>query len=234
NDDILLASSSDDGATFSDPVNISNSSGLSSSLPQVAASGSNVHVVWQENDDILLASSSDDGATFSDPVNISTASSPQVAASGSNVHVVWQENDDILLASSSDDGATFSDPVNISNSTGLSLSPTIGISSDEIAQIVWAEVNADETGSEIYLSTVASGESPSACPIDLSSSVGFSFSPRLAPSDDSRLHIVWEDSAPGVFEVQIQHSVDPLEPVAVINPLAITSLKVGESLEISG
>ncbi|MGH9878061.1 MAG: hypothetical protein ACRD5H_10520, partial [Nitrososphaerales archaeon] len=239
-DEILLASSSDNGATFSPtPINISNSSGVSFS-PQVAASGSNVYVVWQDDDEILLASSSDNGATFSTTDNLSAndglPSSPQVAASGSNVYVVWQDDDEILLASSSDNGATFSTtPINISNSSGVSFSQTIQVSGDGNAHVVWVEVNADETSSEIYLSTITDNESSVGCPIDLSSNSGFSFSPRMSlAGGDNRLHIVWEDSAPGVFEVQMQHNIDPLEPVAVINPISSTSLKVDDPLEISG
>jgi hypothetical protein len=234
----MLASSTDDGATFSDPVNISNSEEFSSTFPQLAVSGSNVHVVWQENDDVLLASSSDNGVTFSDPAAIVSdglPASPQIATSGSSVLVAWEDNGEIMLASSTDDGATFSDPVNISNSEEFSAAPAIRLASGGNAHVAWREANADESNYEIYLSTIPDGGSPSECPIDVSSNSGSSFSPKMAlAADDSRLHIVWEDSTTGVFEVQIQHNIDPLEPVAVINPISAESLKVGQTLEISG
>ncbi|MGH9877278.1 MAG: hypothetical protein ACRD5H_06535, partial [Nitrososphaerales archaeon] len=57
---------------LNDTQYVSENDGIDSTLPQVAASGSNVYVVWQDDDEILLASSSDNGATFSPtPINIS-------------------------------------------------------------------------------------------------------------------------------------------------------------------
>ncbi|MGI0013658.1 MAG: hypothetical protein ACREBU_09485, partial [Nitrososphaera sp.] len=106
---------------LNDTQYVSQNDGSDSFGPQIAVSGSNVFVVWQDfsidNEGIFFSSSSDDGTTFSNPINISndgSSSNPQIAVSGSNVFVVWQDNDEILFASSSDNGANFSDIVNIS------------------------------------------------------------------------------------------------------------------------
>jgi hypothetical protein len=63
--------------TFSEPENISESTGFSDS-PQVICEGNNVYVVWFEDTpdtpfitDIFFARSTDGGLTFSDPESLS-------------------------------------------------------------------------------------------------------------------------------------------------------------------
>ena len=60
---------SEDGDPFGAETNLSDSSGFST-LPQIAASGSNVFVIWEDrtsdsSGDILIKASSDSGLTFS-------------------------------------------------------------------------------------------------------------------------------------------------------------------------
>ncbi len=77
NSDILFSSSTDNGQSFSVPINISNNSGESFN-PQMSVIGSNVDVIWtdntQGNSDILFSSSTDNGQSFSVPINISNNS----------------------------------------------------------------------------------------------------------------------------------------------------------------
>ena len=98
---IFAVSSNNNGLTFNSPVNLSNDP-VQSVAPQIAASGSNVSVVWSERllitgiFDILSASSIDGGLTFNSSVNVSdtppgTSEVPQIAIVGNNVYIVWQE-----------------------------------------------------------------------------------------------------------------------------------------------
>jgi len=86
--DIFFRRSTDNGATWKAVVNLSNNTG-SSVDPQIAVSGSNVYVVWQDttpgNFDILSRRSADSGSTWKS-VGVSNLSkntgnsiSPQVA-----------------------------------------------------------------------------------------------------------------------------------------------------------
>jgi hypothetical protein len=72
--DIVLRRSTDNGATWKSIVNMSNNAGISFD-PQVAASGSNVYIVWNDqtpgNYDILLKRSTDNGATWKSIKNLS-------------------------------------------------------------------------------------------------------------------------------------------------------------------
>ncbi len=111
--DIFFARSNNNGASFFQRVNLSNSPGLSSRDPQIAADGNFVYVVWVEDlegrgQDILFRASADNGATFGEIVNLSetveysvvdgfpqphywpaASSKPAVATVGGNVYVVW-------------------------------------------------------------------------------------------------------------------------------------------------
>ena len=94
--DVFFSKSIDGGSTFSTPANISNNLG-DSGLPQMAVSGNNVYVTWENNGlgnfEVFVAKSSDGGNTFASPVNISNNSAPsgapQIATTGNNVYVVW-------------------------------------------------------------------------------------------------------------------------------------------------
>ena len=72
---VFFSRSTDGGATFSTPQNLSNNPAGSTS-PQIAVdSGGNINVVWVDNTpsnyQIFFSRSIDGGATFSTPMNIS-------------------------------------------------------------------------------------------------------------------------------------------------------------------
>ncbi len=90
NFDILYKRSTNSGANFGGTLNLSNTSAYSLH-PAIAASGTNVYVVWydttQVNYNILYRRSTNDGANFGGTVNVSisntahTAMYPAIAAS---------------------------------------------------------------------------------------------------------------------------------------------------------
>ena len=102
---------------FGHNTNISQDNGTSE-FPQIAASGKNVYVVWEDdingNKEIYFTSSLDTGSTFGSITNLSenngTSEFPQIAASGKNVYVVWEDdingNKEIYFTSSLDTGST--------------------------------------------------------------------------------------------------------------------------------
>ena len=74
NDDIFFAVSNNNGTSFGTPINLSNNTGDSFN-PQIAASGNNVYVTWEDstpgNDDIFFAVSNNNGTSFGTPINMS-------------------------------------------------------------------------------------------------------------------------------------------------------------------
>ena len=132
---------------FSQQLGISSSNGTSE-LPQIAAQGNNVYVVWQDNTpgnyDILFKRSQNNGNGFKS-VNLKnsngTSISPQMALDDNNIYVIWQDNTpgnyDVFLQRISSNGTKSSDR-NISNNNGTSELPQISVSNGEIF-IIWKD-----------------------------------------------------------------------------------------------
>jgi hypothetical protein len=149
NDEIFLARSTDGGATFAAPVNLSSNAG-SSLTPSVAISGTTALVAWFDgtpgNNDIFLARSTNGGAAFATPANLSSNAGasvdPSVAISGTTALVSWEDltpgNFDIFLARSTNGGADFSAPVNPSSNTGVSEYASVAISGTT-ALVAWED-----------------------------------------------------------------------------------------------
>src|SRR3972149_1512931 len=126
--EIFFSKSTDNGKTFSEPINVSKSDAesLDAGLP---GSGGNVYIVWhestQDTSDIFFAASDNDGLSFGLPINLSTMEGipsltrdTQMVASGNNIFVVWYNqniNNGIFLAKSSDGGRTFGAPINLND-----------------------------------------------------------------------------------------------------------------------
>jgi len=126
--------------------------------PRVAASGSNVYLVWWERffgmGHIFYRKSTDNGVTFSETgyLNIRGEADvyPQIAATGSNVYIAWEQAEghsrdgwsvstrDIFLAISDNNGSTF-DIINLSNTFGNSWSPRIAANGSNQVFVIWVE-----------------------------------------------------------------------------------------------
>jgi predicted secreted protein with PEFG-CTERM motif len=151
--DILFSKSTDGGATFTKPVNVSRNS-QDSGYPQFVVIGNNVYVTWtnvmtEKNYDIFFAKSSDGGQTFGTPVNVSNTPGgsgwPQISVDSGNVYISWVDNTpgpyDIYIAKSADDGNSFESPVDVNNGTYGSWYNTMA-SSPNIVYLAWQQANS--------------------------------------------------------------------------------------------
>jgi hypothetical protein len=112
--------------------------------PQVATSGNNVYVIWdngnpEDRNKILLRKSIDAGITFSSIVELSDTilesfTVPQIIVSGNNVYVTWESNTNVFFTRSLDAGASF-EPVSIGDEAGGNF-VKMAASSNNVA-IVW-------------------------------------------------------------------------------------------------
>src|SRR5205809_494230 len=147
---LLCVSSSQIARALPPTVNLSNNPG-SSLDPAIAASGSNVFVVWRDdssgNFDILLKVSNDGGATFGDEIVLDDGGGnsfdPRIAASGSNVYIAWKVSDDsgnseIFFAASTNNGTSFSESENVSSNAGSSSQPAVAASGSNVF-VVWRD-----------------------------------------------------------------------------------------------
>jgi len=97
--EIYYKRSNDGGLTWGSDTRLTNATG-DSEYPNIAASGSNVHVVWQDkrdvNQEIYYKQSTDGGITWGADIRltnaVSTSQHPSVSISGSIIHVVWYDN----------------------------------------------------------------------------------------------------------------------------------------------
>jgi hypothetical protein len=168
NNEIFFARSTDNGQTFGEAINLSNSPGASADN-QITAQDNNVYVVWWDNRtgtwEVYSRTSADGGETFGETVMLQGIGNstfrlapPQpniisvdtvLAASGNNEYVVWWDNKtgswEVLFARSTDNGATFADPINISNSPDLRSIGARIVAQGDYVYISWVEINP-ETG----------------------------------------------------------------------------------------
>ena len=164
--EVKLLRSTNDGASFAAPVNISNTPftgsdanpvGASSS-PYVAAASNFVFVAWQEvlgvpNSEIFLRRSIDAGANFQSSVQISSTSFfsffPRIALNLPNVHIAWNDNGngapgavgglgETFYRRSTTNGNSYDPQVDLSSNTDFSLGADIAVSGSNV-HVVWAE-----------------------------------------------------------------------------------------------
>jgi hypothetical protein len=201
---------------FSTPINISANQG-DSILPQMAVSGNNVYVIWNDNSTgkygIIFTKSTDGGTTFGAPIdisrNIGSSGSPQFAVSGNDVYAVWQAKTtgkyQIIFAKSTDGGATFSTPANLSNTTGDSSYPKIATSGNNI-YITWSYTATNKDYDVLFAKSNDRGSTFSV-PVNISNNLGDSGISQMAVSGNN-VYVTWENNGLGNFEVFVAKSND--------------------------
>jgi len=208
NSDIFFAVSNNNGVSFGTPINISNNTD-SSVRPQIATSGSNVYVTWEDgplfNRDTFFAVSNNNGLSFGTPLNLGNNTGgtffPQIAATGNNAYVAWQNgtsgNRDIFFAASNNNGASFG-IINLSNNTGASQNPQIATSGNNV-YVTWQDIFPGN--SDIFFAVSNNNGTSFGTPINISSNTGGSFNPEFV-AIGSNVYVTWTDNTPaGNFDI---------------------------------
>jgi hypothetical protein len=159
--DVVVARSTDQGATWSTPVRAGADDwrfdGCPHAGPALAVdSAGTVHVTWwtgKEGKAGVLYSQSNDGAkSFGPAIELGVApfSRPahvQLGLGGDKVVVAWddgtKEVPQVLVRVSSDGGARFGDAIPLSDAGRSATFPVLGISGDSIA-VAWSEESPEE------------------------------------------------------------------------------------------
>src|SRR5882724_10834604 len=212
--DIFFARSSDGGANFSTPVNLSNDSPASSGQQVTADSAGNIFVVWETDSGgsrgILLSRSLDGGVTFSGPLMVSTNSSgsvsPQIAVDlAGNISVVWEDDispsSDISFSHSSDHGATFSPPQSLSHNVGNSNNAQIAVDLAGNINVVWQ--NTSPGNFDIFFTRSTDGGQNFSALLNVSNSPGASRTPRIATDLGGNINVLWADNVPPATNTHI-------------------------------
>jgi hypothetical protein len=87
NNEVFFARSTDNGKTFGNATNISNSTDLSSIGARIAASGDNVYIAWIDitnagQKQVMFRASDDDGKTFGKPIMLNTTTAAAATVRG--------------------------------------------------------------------------------------------------------------------------------------------------------
>jgi hypothetical protein len=236
--DIFFKRSLDGGDTFETSLNVTKTSGVTSQSPQIASSGTNVSIVWQEGStgDINIVSSKTSGASFGGITNLSAnggdSKLPQLAVSGNNIFVVWQDNDDgdtdIYFKRSSDAGDTFIDFQNISDAIGSgSLAPQLAENGSDVFA-TWAE--GGFFSADVYLSSSTSTGLSSLTASNLSGDSS-SKNAQVAASGDN-VAVVWIS---GNKDINIKTSIDGGATFGTTNTLSSSPVNSNDpQIAISG
>ncbi|MGH9934056.1 MAG: sialidase family protein [Nitrososphaerales archaeon] len=148
--EIFFRASHDNGVTFDPIINQSDNINIESSQnPDIAVSGNNVYVVWEDRTTgegrILLRTSNDRGSTFGSAIDLSDGRSsrePQIAVSNNNVYVIWHEIESknrIVLKASNDNGVTFNKETNLRiRDIGEVCCPQIAAYGNDV-YVIWAD-----------------------------------------------------------------------------------------------
>ncbi|HEY7757250.1 MAG TPA: sialidase family protein, partial [Nitrososphaeraceae archaeon] len=212
---VFFAKSNDNGASFETARNLGNNTGFNG-LPQIAASGNNVYVVWHDaTKGILFARSSDYGSSFETVKNLGNNTGfngfPQIVASGNNVYVEWTNNfqekyGQIYFTRSTDNGASFNNPIILhelrDDGVGIKVfSPRIAVDlSNNNVYLVWhsgREVHhADVKAliSDVYFTRSTDNGASFDETVNLSNYSGWSVDPQIAVSQDNNVYVVWTNN----------------------------------------
>ena len=211
--EIYFKRSIDSGASWGANKRLTNNSGYSGT-PAIAASGSNVYVVWGDdspgNWEIFFERSTDSGASWDAKKRLTNNSGrselPSIAVNGSNVYVAWNDdspgNEEIHFKKSGDGGANWDANQRLTNNSGYSGAPSIAVSGLNV-YLVWYD---DSTGNyEIYFKRSADGGASWNANKLITNNSGPSQLPALAVSG-SNVCAVWIDYSPGNYEIYFKQS----------------------------
>jgi PKD domain-containing protein/K319-like protein len=210
---ISFSSSTDKGATFSAPKNLSNSTGFAMD-PEVAVDASgNLDVAWEDNspgtNDVFFSRSTDKGATFSKPADVSgsgsNAKALQMSVATGNVYLAWEANTpavfsrDVFFAHSTDGGATFQPPVNVSNNIGNSRFPALAVDAAGNVNVSWQDSTPGPY--QIFFTQSADYGATFSAVQNLSNDTGFATQVQMAADSQGNLNVVWYDDTTSVSQI---------------------------------
>jgi len=245
NQEIYYKSSGDTGLTWNADVRLTNNAS-NSQTPRIVISGTNLHVVWQDNRDgnyeVYYQRSTDSGANWGADTRLTSNSSwslfPTLAVSGSLIYLLWMDdrdgNRETYFKRSTDNGITWSGDLRLSNDADWTWAPAIAVSADTV-HAVWYESDAGgNLGKEIFYARSTNAGVTWNAATNLTNDPGVSMGPCVGTSG-STVHVTWEDNRDGNYEIYYQRSTDSGANWGADTRLTSnTAASTGSSIDVSG
>lgn len=246
NKEVMFARSTTSGNAFGQPSSLSNPE-INSYNQEVAASGSSVYVVWQEQREnstaIVMRASADGGSTFAEPVTIAEnadpESFPKVAADENSIHVVWgnPSQPGLRHVSSSDGGATFSEVALLNGGEPVGEAQVVAYGDSVF--VVWGGLNGHAVDRPTYVTSSDGGSTftePATIENEmLANPMNVELAVMSGQSGEHFVHIIAQvETSPGNEEILLVSTADGIiftEPVNLSNNAGISECP---SIAVSG
>lgn len=230
--DVIFSQSTDGGSTFSNPINLSESTSGQSIYPQLVENNNHVYVVWQSSlsgtSTILMTKSIDGGKIFGKPVMISDdtklSAFPQTAVSGNNVYSSWMEKSEdnstnVVFTKSADQGGSFESPVYLTHGVRNSGIPKIFVDAQQVF-LTWEDNNKGNF--EVFLSKSSNSGNSFDSPVNISTSSGESGTPQALVYQNN-IYEIWMDNTSGNYDIMFTKSTDGGKTFS--KPIDVSNLK---------
>ena len=160
NMEIYYKNSTNGGTSWGEDTRLTNDP-ASSDNPCLSASGTYVHIVWDDDRDgfrnIYYKRSTDSGINWGADIrltnNITTPQYPSILLSGLFVHAVWEDlrdgNFEIYYKRSTDGGVNWEADVRLTNNPAFSFRPSVAISG-VVVHVVWEDFRDGSSGRIYY------------------------------------------------------------------------------------
>lgn len=195
--EIFYAKSLDNGATWTGPVNLSNTSADSKNPSLAVDASGNLYVAWQEaqpgNFDIFYTRWN--GTAWSAPGNVSNNSgssqNPSIVVAGTTPHVAWDDNTsgNSEIYYSKNTGA-WTAQENVSSNGTESTQPSMTVDTAGALHVVWED--KPSSNPDVYYSVKTTGAWGPAQ--NISNTTNSSLNPRIVSIGSSELIAVWEEA----------------------------------------
>ncbi len=234
--EIYYKRSTNGGANWGADTRLS-STPIVSELTHVAASGSIVHVAWQDdrhgnNKQIYYRRSTDGGTTWGSEVHLSDnagyAAAPSITVSDLNVHITWQDNRngnfEVYYKRSTDGGLNWGSDTRLTNASGNSLR-TFSTITGTAVHVVWMD---ERNGNwEIFYKQDPTGNPPPPGPPPPPILVS---PPNGSYNQPSTIRFIWKKSQTA-FSYGIQIAFDSLFTNLVVSDTLSDSTIVVANLQ---
>ena len=178
NKQVYFGASKDNGNTFGEAIQLSNTNSASSFNQDIATFGNNVYAVWLEKPvsglyRIMLSASGDGGNSFRDPVTLSENASPQsypkISSFNGHVYVAWNvedspnaisgTNEGVFFVSSSDNGLKFGNTSKLNTEENGFGKPQVAAGYNNTMYVIWGGSDNNKVSSLYFVKSYDSGRS---------------------------------------------------------------------------